>query len=89
MRSTRQLSRAYMRPISQAARLRATFLLLTVPAIASSQSTDPQPLAMRLQCAQGDCPLLKGAPQTTGMRNGFVGNEKLEYVYVVAPAKQQ
>jgi len=59
MRSTRQLSRAYMRPVSQAARLRATFLLLTVPAIASSQSTDPQPLAMRLQCPRETVPSSK------------------------------
>jgi mannose-6-phosphate isomerase-like protein (cupin superfamily) len=27
---------------------------------------------MPLQCAGGDCPLLKGAPQTAGMRSGYV-----------------
>jgi len=111
----------------------------------SSQTPRPQPLTLALECAGGDCPLLKGAPQTAGMRSGFVrlapgvsvgwhttgqneealvvlrgrgearlegkpastiaaptlvyfppatrhnvantGNETLEYVYVVAPAK--
>jgi len=110
-----------------------------------SQMPQPQPLALPLACPGGDCALLKGAPQTTGMRSGFVrlkpgetvgwhttganeealvilhgqgsalidgqtprpfaapalayippatrhnvsntGNEALEYVYVVAPAK--
>jgi mannose-6-phosphate isomerase-like protein (cupin superfamily) len=32
----------------------------------------PQPLTLPLECPQGDCPLLRGAPQTTGMRSGFV-----------------
>lgn len=27
---------------------------------------------MPLQCAGGDCPLLRGEPQTRGMRSGFV-----------------
>jgi mannose-6-phosphate isomerase-like protein (cupin superfamily) len=27
---------------------------------------------MPLECPAGDCPLLRGAPQTTGMRSGFV-----------------
>ena len=111
----------------------------------SSQTSGPQPLTLALECAGGDCPLLKGEPQTAGMRSGFVrlapgvsvgwhttgqneealvvlrgrgearlegeparsftaptlvyfppatrhnvantGNETLEYVYVVAPAK--
>ena len=38
----------------------------------SSETPKPQPLNMALQCAGGDCPLLKGAPQTAGMRSGFV-----------------
>jgi len=25
-----------------------------------------------MDCASGDCPLLKGAPQTAGLRSGFV-----------------
>ena len=38
----------------------------------SSQMSQPQPLTLPLECPKGDCPLLQGAPQTTGMRSGFV-----------------
>ncbi|HMD85586.1 MAG TPA: cupin domain-containing protein [Terriglobia bacterium] len=38
----------------------------------SPQTPKPQPLTLALQCPQGDCPLLKGAPQTAGMRSGYV-----------------
>ena len=38
----------------------------------SSQMSKPQPLTMPLGCPKGDCPLLEGTPQTTGMRSGFV-----------------
>jgi len=31
-----------------------------------------QPLNLALACAGEDCPLLKGAPQTAGMRSGYV-----------------
>jgi len=44
--------------------------LATTPA--PSQTVKPHPLAMPLACAESDCPLLKGAPQTAGMRSGFV-----------------
>jgi mannose-6-phosphate isomerase-like protein (cupin superfamily) len=27
---------------------------------------------LSLECAEGDCPLLKGVPQTAGMRSGYV-----------------
>jgi len=46
------------------------FLLLTIPLV--SQAPPRQPLTIPLQCPAGDCPLLKGAPQTAGMRSGFV-----------------
>lgn len=36
------------------------------------QAPTSRPLTIPLQCASGDCPLLKGAPQTAGMRSGFV-----------------
>lgn len=36
------------------------------------QAPSPQPLAISLQCESGDCPLLKGRPETAGMRSGFV-----------------
>jgi len=38
----------------------------------ASQTPKPLALTLPLQCAQGDCPLLHGAPQTAGMRSGFV-----------------
>jgi len=37
-----------------------------------SQAPGPQPFVRPLDCPGGDCPLLRGAPQTTGMRSGFV-----------------
>jgi len=45
-------------------------LLLVVPL--NSQQPGPKPLARSLECPGGDCPLLSGPPQTTGMRSGFV-----------------
>ena len=47
-------------------------LLVIAAAPARSQQMKPQPLTLGLQCAGGDCPLLKGIPQTAGMRSGFV-----------------
>lgn len=38
----------------------------------SSDAPGPRPLALPLVCVQGDCTLLNGAPQTAGMRSGFV-----------------
>jgi mannose-6-phosphate isomerase-like protein (cupin superfamily) len=38
----------------------------------SSQQASYQPLSFPLECSSGDCPLLRGSPQTTGMRSGFV-----------------
>lgn len=38
----------------------------------SSQQESYQPLSFHLECSSSDCPLLRGAPQTTGMRSGFV-----------------
>jgi quercetin dioxygenase-like cupin family protein len=52
------------------AKMPAALFLAVVPL--SSQMSRPQPLTLPLQCPQGDCPLLRGAPQTTGMRSGFV-----------------
>jgi len=47
------------------------FLGIALPPV-SSQTIKPQPLTLALQCPGGDCPLLKGAPQTAGMRSGYV-----------------
>jgi mannose-6-phosphate isomerase-like protein (cupin superfamily) len=38
----------------------------------TSQAPPRQPLVLALECPGGDCALLKGAPQTAGMRSGFV-----------------
>jgi quercetin dioxygenase-like cupin family protein len=51
---------------------RASFLMLAVLAPLTCQAPAYTPLAIPLQCPSGDCTLLKGAPQTTGMRSGFV-----------------
>ena len=52
----------------------ATMILLLVVVLspASSQTPKPQPLTLALRCAGGDCSLLKGLPQTAGMRSGYV-----------------
>lgn len=49
-------------------------LLAASPAAAplSSQVSRPQAFARTLECAKSDCSLLEGAPQTAGMRSGFV-----------------
>lgn len=46
--------------------------LLIAAAYLWSQAPQQRPLAIPLACSQGDCPVLTGAPQTTGMRSGFV-----------------
>lgn len=43
-----------------------------IAAPVSPQANQPHPLVVPLTCAGGDCPILKGAPQTAGMRSGFV-----------------
>ena len=37
-----------------------------------SETPPRQALVLALDCPGGDCPLLQGAPQTAGMRSGFV-----------------
>ena len=48
--------------------------ILTLAALAplTCQAPQPRPLSIPLPCPSGDCALLKGAPQTAGMRSGFV-----------------
>jgi quercetin dioxygenase-like cupin family protein len=46
-------------------------LTLALPPL-PSQEPKPQPLTMPLNCPGGDCPMLRGTPQTAGMRSGFV-----------------
>lgn len=45
-------------------------MLASVRGVPQEQSY--QPHSFQLQCAGRDCPLLTGAPQTTGMRSGLV-----------------
>ena len=52
--------------------LSLTVALLMAATPAPAQAAKPRPLAIPLACAQGDCPILSGAPQTAGMRSGFV-----------------
>ena len=50
-----------------------SFAALALFAVAASgQSEKPEPTVFVLNCPGGDCPLLKGAPQTGGMRGGSV-----------------
>jgi mannose-6-phosphate isomerase-like protein (cupin superfamily) len=49
-----------------------TIVLTLALAPLPSQEPKPQALTLSLLCAQGDCPLLHGTPQTAGMRSGFV-----------------
>ena len=37
-----------------------------------AETAGPRPFARALDCPAGDCPLLEGAPETAGMRSGFV-----------------
>jgi len=45
---------------------------LTLGVIAAQERAKREPMTFALDCAGGDCPLLKGAPQTSGMRGGSV-----------------
>ena len=47
-------------------------VLLTVQIVAQEPAVKREPLTFSLECAGGDCALLKGAPQTSGMRSGSV-----------------
>ena len=53
------------------AALGATFLM-SVAIVAQNHSAKRTPMTFALDCAGGDCPLLKGMPQTSGMRGGSV-----------------
>ncbi|MGB7434121.1 MAG: cupin domain-containing protein [Candidatus Acidiferrum sp.] len=47
-------------------------LLLAFHIFAQEPAAKREPLTFSLDCAGGDCPLLKGIPQTRGMRSGSV-----------------
>ena len=48
------------------------FSALLCGVAARPQSRQHHPLTKPLQCAEGECSMLTGAPQTAGMRSGFV-----------------
>ena len=48
----------------------AVFMILA--AHTQQKATSYQPLSLSLECAGRDCPLLRGAPQSSGMRSGYV-----------------
>ena len=53
--------------------LAVTLLLCSLALLPlASQMRPPRPQTLPLKCAEGDCPLLQGIPQTAGMRSGFV-----------------
>jgi len=47
-------------------------MLIAFVLAAQVGGTKREPLTFALDCAAGDCPLLKGTPQTGGMRGGSV-----------------
>jgi mannose-6-phosphate isomerase-like protein (cupin superfamily) len=56
----------------------ASLVIASVPA--APQSPKPTPFTVPLDCVSGDCSLLKGVPQTAGMRSGFVSLKPSETV---------
>jgi hypothetical protein len=52
--------------------VQSSILLLAALSTGVAQAPARQPLTLPLDCPGGDCPLLKGPPQTAGMRSGFV-----------------
>jgi mannose-6-phosphate isomerase-like protein (cupin superfamily) len=62
---------SYAACMSRTLALFAAVCLLSLAA-SRSQTQSTRPLAFKLDCSVRDCPLLKGVPQTAGMRSGFV-----------------
>lgn len=52
--------------------LTLTCIALTLGVIAAQERPKRESMTFALDCAGGDCPLLKGVPQTSGMRGGSV-----------------
>jgi len=52
----------------------ALFAIFTAVLLSSASGQEPslQPFSLPLACDGSDCPLLRGAPQTAGVRSGFV-----------------
>ncbi|HVO61112.1 MAG TPA: cupin domain-containing protein [Terriglobales bacterium] len=56
--------------------MRLRYLRVVVVFLAASstlgQNASPKPVVSPLSCAGGDCPILRGVPESKGMRSGFV-----------------
>ena len=52
--------------------IKPTTVVIAAIAAWGFQSPTRRPLSFALACAGADCPLLEGAPQSAGMRGGFV-----------------
>ncbi len=52
--------------------MKSSIALLLAALPLASEAPHPRPFTLPLECASGYCPLLKGAPETAGMRSGFV-----------------
>ena len=48
------------------------FIAFAFGVLTAQERAKREPMTFALDCAGGDCPLLKGAPQTSGMRGGSV-----------------
>ena len=48
------------------------YVAVAFTVLAAQERTKREPMTFALDCSGGDCPLLKGAPQTSGMRGGSV-----------------
>jgi|SRR5580658_6834622 mannose-6-phosphate isomerase-like protein (cupin superfamily) len=54
-------------------RLKTTLACIAITVgVAAQERAGREPMTFSLDCAGGDCPLLKGEPQTSGMRGGSV-----------------
>ena len=53
-------------------RIALVYVAATLSALAAQEHVGPAPRRFALDCAGGDCPLLNGSPQTSGMRGGSV-----------------
>jgi len=72
-RPTLNKPNAHLGTLVQGARsIRTLALIFCCLSPLASQAPPRQALALPLECSSGDCALLQGAPQTAGMRSGFV-----------------
>jgi quercetin dioxygenase-like cupin family protein len=69
-----------LRTIHLAATLALVPTLCVTYRAMSQQPLARQPLTFPLECTAGDCPLLQGAPQTAGLRSGYVRLKRGESV---------